>query len=55
MSLLVTYFNGDFALSLRHPASWKAQQAEQDGVLYRYFLGPDRPPQQARGRPRRCS
>jgi hypothetical protein len=36
----VTYFNGDFALSLRHPASWKAQQAEQDGVFYRYFLGP---------------
>jgi hypothetical protein len=38
--MLVTYFNGDFALSLRHPASWKAQQAEQDGVFYRYFLGP---------------
>ena len=37
---LVTYFNGDFGLSLRHPASWKAQQAEQDGVFYRYFLGP---------------
>jgi hypothetical protein len=37
---LVTYFNGDFALSLRHPATWKAQQAEQDGVYYRYFLGP---------------
>jgi hypothetical protein len=36
----VTYFNGDFGLSLRHPASWKAQQAEQDGVFYRYFLGP---------------
>jgi hypothetical protein len=36
----VTYFNGDFALSLRHPATWKAQQTEQDGVFYRYFLGP---------------
>jgi hypothetical protein len=36
----VTYFNGDFALSLGHPSSWKAQQAEQDGVFYRYFLGP---------------
>jgi hypothetical protein len=37
---LVTYFNGDFGLSLRHPASWKAQPAEQEGVYYRYFLGP---------------
>ncbi len=36
----MTYFNGDFAVSLRHPASWKAQQAEQEGVFYRYFLGP---------------
>jgi hypothetical protein len=36
----VTYFNGDHALSLRHPASWKAQQATQDGVFYRYFQGP---------------
>ena len=36
----MTYFNGDFALSLRHPATWKAQQTEQDGVFYRYFLGP---------------
>jgi hypothetical protein len=39
----VTYFNGDFALSLRYPASWKAQQTEQDGVFYRYFLGPTGP------------
>jgi hypothetical protein len=39
----VTYFNGQFGLSLRHPASWKAQQAEQDGVFYRYFLGPSGP------------
>jgi hypothetical protein len=38
--VLVTYFNGDFAVSLRHPASWKAQQTEQDGVFYRYVLGP---------------
>jgi hypothetical protein len=41
--LFVTYFNGDFGLSLRHPASWKAQQTEQDGVFYRYFLGPTGP------------
>ena len=36
----VTYFNGDHAVSLRHPASWRTDQAEQDGVWYRYFLAP---------------
>jgi len=36
----VTYFNGDHAISLRHPASWRTDQAEQDGVWYRYFLAP---------------
>lgn len=36
----MTYFNGDYGLSLRHPASWRTQAAEQDGVYYRYFLGP---------------
>jgi hypothetical protein len=37
---LLTYFNGEYGLSLRYPASWKTDQAEQDGVWYRYFLGP---------------
>ena len=36
----LTYFNGDHGVSLRHPASWRADQAEQDGVWYRYFLAP---------------
>ena len=36
----VTYFNGDHGLSLRHPASWRTDQAEQEGVWYRYFLAP---------------
>jgi hypothetical protein len=36
----VTYFNGDHGVSLRHPASWRAEQAEQDGVFYRHFLAP---------------
>jgi len=36
----VTYFNGEHGLSLRHPASWHSDQAEQDGVWYRYFLAP---------------
>ena len=37
---LVTYFNGDHGVSVRHPASWRNDQAEQDGVWYRYFLAP---------------
>jgi len=36
----VTYFNGDHGLSMRHPAAWRTDQAEQDGVWYRYFLAP---------------
>jgi hypothetical protein len=41
----VTYFNGDHAISVRHPASWRSDQAEQDGVWYRYFLAPPAGPQ----------
>jgi hypothetical protein len=36
----VTYFNGDHGVSLRHPATWRTDQAEQEGVWYRYFLAP---------------
>ncbi len=32
-------------MSLRHPASWRNDQAEQDGVWYRYFLAPPTAPQ----------
>jgi hypothetical protein len=42
---MVTYFNGDYGLSLRYPASWKTEQAEQDGIWYRYFLGPPEGPE----------
>lgn len=42
----MTYFNPENGLTLRYPASWKTEQADQDGVRYRYFLapptGPDR-------------
>jgi hypothetical protein len=38
--LLITYFNGDHGLSVRYPASWRTDQAEQEGMWYRYFLGP---------------
>jgi hypothetical protein len=44
---LVTYYNGDFGLSVRYPASWKTDQAQQDGVWYRYFLGPPSGPQRS--------
>lgn len=37
---LVTYYNADFGLSMRHPASWKSEQVAQEGIWYRYFLGP---------------
>jgi hypothetical protein len=42
---LLTYFNGEYALTVRYPASWKTDQAEQDGVWYRYFLGPTSGPE----------
>jgi hypothetical protein len=41
----VTYFNGDHGLSLRYPASWRTDQAEQGGIWYRYFLAPPAGPQ----------
>jgi len=34
-------------VSLRHPSRWRGDQAEQDGVWYRYFLAP---PSAAQGR-----
>jgi hypothetical protein len=37
---LLTYYNPEHALTLRYPSSWKAEQAQQDGVWYRYFLAP---------------
>jgi hypothetical protein len=40
----VTYFNGEHGLSVRHPAGWRTEQAEQDGVWYRYFLAPPEAP-----------
>ena len=43
--LFVTYFNGDHAISLRYPAGWRTDQAEQEGVWYRYFLAPPAGPQ----------
>src|SRR6185295_1887257 len=42
---LVTYFNADHGLSVRYPADWKSDEAEQDGMWYRYFLAPPTGPQ----------
>jgi hypothetical protein len=42
---LVTYFNADHALSVRYPSGWQSDEAEQDGMWYRYFLGPPTGPQ----------
>jgi hypothetical protein len=41
----LTYFIEDHGLTIRFPASWKTEQAEQAGVYYRYFLGPPVGPQ----------
>jgi hypothetical protein len=35
----------DHALSIRYPSNWTTDQAEQDGVWYRYFLAPPGEPQ----------
>jgi hypothetical protein len=42
---LVTYFDADHGLSVRYPSGWKSDEAEQDGMWYRYFLGPPTGPQ----------
>jgi hypothetical protein len=36
----VTYFNGEHGASLRHAASWRGDQAEQNGIWYRTFAAP---------------
>jgi hypothetical protein len=42
---LLTYFNSEHGLTLHYPASWKTEQAQQDGVSYRYFLAPPAGPE----------
>lgn len=36
----LTFYNAEHAITVRYPASWKTEQAQQDGVWYRYFLAP---------------
>jgi hypothetical protein len=40
---LLTYFYADQALSLQYPATWRTEQAQHEGVWYRYFLSPADP------------
>jgi hypothetical protein len=37
---LLTYYNGEYGLSLRYPAGWRTELTKENGVLNRYFLGP---------------
>jgi hypothetical protein len=36
----LTYFSGEYAVSLEHPASWRGEQSSQAGVWFRHFLPP---------------
>ena len=40
----VTYFNGEQRVSLIYPSEWRTDEAEQEGVWYRYFLAPPTAP-----------
>jgi hypothetical protein len=42
---LITYFDAEHGLSVRYPSSWTSEQADRDGVLYRYFQGPPTGPE----------
>lgn len=42
-SPFITYYLAEHALSVRYPASWSTELAEQEGVSYRYFLPPGAP------------
>ena len=41
----VTYFNGEQRVSVRYPSGWRTDQAEQEGIWYRYFLAPPAAPE----------
>lgn len=42
---LITHFDGDHGVSIRHPSSWRTEQAVQEGIWYRYFLAPPAGPE----------
>jgi hypothetical protein len=41
----VTYFNGEQRVSIRYPSGWRTDEAEQEGIWYRYFLAPPAAPE----------
>jgi hypothetical protein len=43
--MFVTYLSGQQQVSVRYPAEWRTDEAEQDGIWYRYFLAPPTAPE----------
>ena len=43
--IFVTYFSGQQGVSVRYPSGWRTDQAEQEGIWYRYFLAPPTAPE----------
>jgi hypothetical protein len=41
----VTYFSGNQQVSIRYPSEWRTDEAEQEGIWYRYFLAPPAAPE----------
>jgi hypothetical protein len=40
----VTYFSGSQQVSVRYPSEWRTDEAQQEGIWYRYFLAPPAAP-----------
>jgi hypothetical protein len=36
----LTYFSGEYAVSLEYPATWRGEQSSQEGVWFRHFQPP---------------
>lgn len=41
----LTYFNGEFGVSLRYPPAWTSNEDRRDRIWYRYFLAPGQGPE----------
>jgi hypothetical protein len=40
----LTYFNGEFGVSLRYPPAWTSNEDRKDAIWYRYFVSPAQAP-----------
>jgi len=47
--VLLTYFNGEFGVSVGYPANFTGNEDRKDGIWYRYFLGPGQGPERRPG------